>query len=152
MLFISISNFFKVFIFNFIIFQDFKYLYFFQSFIARNLLSKSLQFSEFANQPYSRTNMFYHLYIYFACLSVCLFVCLNPINVETAEPTGPTFCLGPHITPGKGWWMIKIWKISLQQILIFIKFWKSMNFFCFTIYAKMHDYLPRGHCNLINYE
>ena len=41
------------------------------------------------------------LYIYFACLFVSLFVCLYPINVKTAEPIGPIFCVEPHITPGK---------------------------------------------------
>jgi len=28
-------------------------------------------------------------------------VCLYPINVKTAEPIGPKFCVGPHVTPGK---------------------------------------------------
>ena len=32
------------------------------------------------------------LYIYFACM----YVCLHPINVKTAEPIGHTFCMGPH--------------------------------------------------------
>jgi len=32
---------------------------------------------------------------------VCLFVCLYPIKVKTAEPIGPTFFVGPHVTPGK---------------------------------------------------
>ena len=39
--------------------------------------------------------------IYILCLSVCLFVCLYPINVKTTEPIGPKFCVGPHVTPGK---------------------------------------------------
>ena len=30
------------------------------------------------------------------CLGVCLSVC-----IETAESIGPTFCVGPHKTPGK---------------------------------------------------
>ena len=38
-------------------------------------------------------------YIYFACLSVCLF--LYPRNVKTAEPIGLKFCVGPHVAPGK---------------------------------------------------
>ena len=42
-----------------------------------------------------------HLYINLACLSVCLFVCLYPINVKTAEPIGPKFFVGHHMTPGK---------------------------------------------------
>ena len=32
--------------------------------------------------------------IYILCLSVCLYL----INVKTAEPIGPKFCLGPHMT------------------------------------------------------
>ena len=45
----------------------------------------------------------YNLYIYFACLGVCLSVCLYPINVKTAEPIGTKFCVGVghHVTPGK---------------------------------------------------
>ena len=34
-------------------------------------------------------------------LSVCLFVCLYPINVKTAEPIGPEFFVGSRVTPGK---------------------------------------------------
>ena len=42
------------------------------------------------------------IYIYtFAWVSGCLFVCLCPINVRTAKPIGPKFCVGPHMTPGK---------------------------------------------------
>ena len=32
-----------------------------------------------------------YLYINLACLSVCLSVCLYPINAKTAEPIGPKF-------------------------------------------------------------
>ena len=42
-----------------------------------------------------------NLYINLACLSVCLFVCLYPINVKTAKPIGPKFFVGPHVSPGK---------------------------------------------------
>ena len=34
-------------------------------------------------------------------VSVCLFVCLYPINVKTAEPIGPKFFVGHHVIPGK---------------------------------------------------
>ena len=37
------------------------------------------------------------IYIYFACRSVSLY----PINVKTAEPIGPKFCVWPHMTPVK---------------------------------------------------
>jgi hypothetical protein len=39
---------------------------------------------------------------------------LYPINVKTAEPIGPKFCVGPHVIR-----MIKISKIILQQNSIF---------------------------------
>ena len=32
---------------------------------------------------------------------VCLFVCLYPINVKTAEPIETKFCVGPNVTPAK---------------------------------------------------
>ena len=35
------------------------------------------------------------------CLFVCLSVCLYPINVKTAEPIGPIFFVGHHVTTGK---------------------------------------------------
>ena len=40
------------------------------------------------------------LYINLACLSVCLFVCLYPINVKTAQPIGPKFFAVSRVTPG----------------------------------------------------
>ena len=43
----------------------------------------------------------YCLYINLACLSVCLSVCLYPINVKTAEPIRPKFFVGHHVTTGK---------------------------------------------------
>jgi len=39
--------------------------------------------------------------IYKFGLSVCLSVCLYPINVKTAEPIGPKFFVGHPGTPGK---------------------------------------------------
>jgi len=39
--------------------------------------------------------------IYKFGLSVCLFVWLYPINVKTAEPIGPKFFVGHHVTTGK---------------------------------------------------
>ena len=39
----------------------------------------------------------FHLYTNLACPSVYLY----PINVKTAEPIGPKFCVRPHVTPRK---------------------------------------------------
>ena len=38
---------------------------------------------------------------YFLRVSVRFFVCLYPINIKTAEPIGPKFCVGPHMTSGE---------------------------------------------------
>ena len=35
-------------------------------------------------------------------------VCLHPINVKTAEPIGPKFCVGPHITSEKDYEYIEL--------------------------------------------
>jgi len=42
------------------------------------------------------------IYIYFAFLFVCLSVRLYPINVKTAEPIGPKFCVVPHMQMSPG--------------------------------------------------
>ena len=46
-----------------------------------------------------------NLYINLACLSVCLSVwvsvCLYSINVKTAEPIGPKFFVGHHVSTGR---------------------------------------------------
>ena len=52
-----------------------------------------------------------------------LFVCLYTKIVITAEPIGPKFCVGPHMTPGKVYESSK-----LLQNSIFIKFKKSTIF------------------------
>ena len=48
----------------------------------------------------------YYNFRFHFCLSVCK---LYPINPKTAEPIGPKFCVGPHMTPGKvyGWTKFK---------------------------------------------
>ena len=54
--------------------------------------------------------------IYIYTLLACLPVCLHPINVKTAEPIGPKFGEGPHMTPGKEF---KIKKYCAQKFIIF---------------------------------
>ena len=44
----------------------------------------------------------------------CLFVCLYPINVKTAEPMGPKFFVGHHVTPGKVYKRSKLKKLFLK--------------------------------------
>ena len=43
------------------------------------------------------TNFFIYMFTLFVWSSVRFY----PINVKTAEPIGPKFCVGPHMTPGK---------------------------------------------------
>ena len=82
------------------------------------------------------------------CLFVCLSVCLYPINVKTAEPIGPKFFVGHHVTTGKVYESSKFQifvSIKIRSSLNFWKFWKSTKFFvkirelflfCFTMYTK----------------
>ena len=55
----------------------------------------------------------------------CLFVCLCPINVKTAEPIGPKFFVGHLETPGK------VYESSKFQIFVSIKIRSSLNFLKF---------------------
>ena len=90
---------------------------------------------------------FTNLYINLACLSVCLGVCLYPINVKTAEPIRPKFCVGPHVSPGKvyEWSKFQIFdSIKIRFLLNFWKFWKSTIFllksanFFFVLFYDVH--------------
>jgi len=38
------------------------------------------------------------------------------INNKTTEPIGPTFCVGPHMTPGKGYGGLKFKKLASNKI------------------------------------
>ena len=60
---------------------------------------------------------------------ICFSVRVYPINVKTAEPIAPKFCVGPHVTPGEVYECSKFQKISLNQNSIVIKFWKCTIFF-----------------------
>ena len=82
--------------------------------------------------------------IYILCLSWAFFVRLYPINVKTAEPTGPKFSVGPHINLGReGLWCLEFQKI-VSKNLIFRKIFetprkkncKSANFYFFFIDAE----------------
>ena len=62
----------------------------------------------------------------FASLSVCLFVSNKRQNSWTNQAQ---ILFGTSHDPWEGLWMINISKISLQQNLIVIKFWKSTKLF-----------------------
>ena len=79
------------------------------------------------------------------CLSLWLFVCLYPINVKTAEPIGPKFCVGPHVTRGKVYEWLEFQKFVFKSFLnckILIKRKKiylnpqTFYFFFFQAYFK----------------
>ena len=71
-----------------------------------------------------------NLYIFFPCLYVSLFVGLYPINVQKAEPTGPTFCVGPRMTPIR-FMNAQNYKKKFSKIFWFrLQFWKSMKQKC----------------------
>ena len=59
--------------------------------------------------------------IYILCSSICLFVHLYPSNVKTAEPIGPKFCVGPHMTPGKVYGYSKLQNVC-PQVCVFVQF------------------------------
>ena len=74
------------------------------------------------------------LYIYFACLSGCLYVCLFVFN---RRQNGWTYraqiFVGLHMTPGKvcGWSKFQKFSLSVESSWIFF-FIKSATFFCFS--------------------
>ena len=70
-----------------------------------------------------------NLSIYILCLSVCLFVSNKRQHGWTDQAL---ILCGTLHDPREGLWMIKISKISLQQQLIFIKFWKTTKY-CYKI-------------------
>ena len=72
---------------------------FFQSYTLRLLLTLICKCR--LRTPLSLTKMTHLTSIYKFGLSVCLFVCLYLINVKTAEPIEPKFCVGHHVTLGK---------------------------------------------------
>ena len=49
-------------------------------------------------------------------MSVCLFVCVYPINDKTAEPIGPKFSVGPGMTPGKVYGCSELQKVVSKSL------------------------------------
>ena len=86
-----------------------------------------------------------NLYINFAWVSVCLFgcllwclsVCLYPINVKTAEPIGPKFFVGHHVTPGKVYGWSNYQKFASIKIRFFLKI---REIFCFCFINKKNPH------------
>ena len=84
-------------------------------------------------RPYNRENLRDMVHS-FVCLSVGLFACI--LNVETAEPIGLNFFVGPRVTPVL--WMIKISKICLQQNSIFILNFEYPRNFCLFLFYNFY--------------
>ena len=80
-------------------------------------LPKARQDSKGFRETVPSISIYIYIYIVFACLSVHLY----PINVKTAEPIGPTFCVEPHITPGK------VYECSEFQTVVFNKIYFFLN-------------------------
>ena len=57
---------------------------------------------------------------------VSLSIRLYPINVKTAEPIGPKFCVAPPGTPGKVYELSKS-KIIVFKICVFVKNFKNFK-------------------------
>ena len=71
----------------------------------------------------------WNCFIYISIWLVCLFVCLYPINVKTAEPIEPKFVVGPRVTPWKVYeWSNDVKNLPLTKFNLW-KFWKSTIFF-----------------------
>ena len=90
-----------------------------------------------------------YLYKYFACPYVCLY----PINAKTAEPIGPKFCVGPHMTLGNVYGWKKFQKLPFNKIL-FRNMLKSKNFFpkireLFMLFLTMYT---RRKCSIVYIE
>ena len=64
---------------------------------------------------------------------LCFSVCLFPINVKTAEPIGPKFCVGPHICPQGRLMNDRNFKISLLTKFNFHKIFKIHETFVWNL-------------------
>ena len=103
----------------------------------------------FGNLPIQteKSAKFKSLSIYNFGLSVCLFVCLYPINVKTAEPIGPKFFVGHLGTPRKvyEWPKFQIFvSIKIRSSLKILKFLKIHEILCenpriiFVLFYDVH--------------
>ena len=115
--------------------------------LSKILKNNFFRWDNFLRRNFATDNINFYLYIYFACLSVCPFT--YPINVKTAKPIGPKFCVGPHMTPGKVYRFMdsQNYKNFCPKVLDFCKFWKcakknlnSANFFLiFILYCTKRE-------------
>ena len=81
-------------------------------------------------------------------LLVCMLVSLYPINVQTAKPIGPKFCVGLHLSPRKVYWLSKFQKLPPAKIRFPLNlkippkmFIKSANFVLGLFYNEYKEKL-----------
>ena len=72
-----------------------------------------------------------NLYINLAWLSVCLY----PINVKTAEPIRPKFCLGLYVALGKVYENDQNLKNLCLKLFYSEILWNPQTFFVFVLYC-----------------
>ena len=88
-----------------------------------------------------------YIYILLVCLSACLFICPFVSNkVKTTEQIRLKFCVGPHMTLGKGYGCWKLQKFVCKSFAFFkifkmrgIFFSKSANFLLLFYIVKRED-------------
>ena len=73
-------------------------------------------------------NQLIFLNIYYTlCLSVCLFVCIKPINAKTAKLIGPKFFMGPNMIPEKVYVWLDLNKCAFNKFSFFKSTKKKVN-------------------------
>ena len=93
-------------------------------------------------QPFGGSNIILIILVnqarYFTGLYGCLYACLNPINVKTAEPIVLKFCLEPSMTPRKVYGCSKLQKLPQKNSNPRKNIIDSVNFFCvfFILYKR----------------
>ena len=80
--------------------------------------------------------------IYILCFSVCLY----PINVQTAEPIGSKFCVGPLMTLGKVYEWSKFQKFASNKTKFSFKLKNPRNcfLFCFVLQCIQSENVHNG--------
>ena len=91
-----------------------------------------------------------NIHINLACVGVCLFVCLYPINVNTAEPIGLKFCVRSHVSPWGRFMNDQNFKNLSLKVFYFNKilkmhkkYYEIRNLFLFLFYTVQREHDQR---------
>ena len=112
-----------------------------QKFVFKKILI-FVKFRKCSTKYFKSANFFRYLFIFYKekmLTAHSLSVRLYPMNVKTAEPIGPEFCVGPHVTQGKVYDWSKFQKFaSIKSKVYEIFSWNPRNYFLylFTMYTK----------------